>query len=65
MNIKNKLRNYGFWLSVISAALMLIQAFGVKVDIPVLREALISVCGLLVMLGIISDPDKGKGYKDK
>jgi len=65
MNLKNKLKNYGFWVSLISAVMMIIQAFGLNIDIPVLKEALISICGLFVMLGIISNPEKGKGYKDK
>lgn len=64
MNLRKKLKNYGFWVSLISAVMMIIQAFGVNINIPVLKEALISICGLLVMLGIISNPEKGKGYID-
>lgn len=64
MNLKNKLRNYGFWVAIISAALVIVQALGVNIDIPVVKEVLISICGILVMLGIISNPEKGKGFKD-
>ncbi len=56
--MKNKLKSYSFWIALISAVLMLIQAFGWKINIPVLREALIAVCGLFVMLGLINKPTK-------
>lgn len=64
MNLKNKIRNYGFWMSIIGAAVMIMQALGLNINIPMINEALTSVCGLLVVLGIISNPEKGKGYID-
>lgn len=65
--MKKKLKNYGLWMSVIGCIILFIQALGLNVDIPILKEALIGVCGVLVTLGLISNPSKGKGYnlKDK
>lgn len=63
--MKSKLKNYGLWMAIISCIIMIVQTLGLNVDIPILKEALIGICGVLVTLGIISDPDKGKGFKDK
>lgn len=64
MNLKSKVRNYGFWISIISAVLIIVQALGFNVNIPVIKEILVAVCGVFVALGIISDSDKGRGYID-
>ena len=38
-----------------SFVVLMLQAFGLKFDLPVVNEAIASVASLLVMLGIISD----------
>ena len=63
--MKGKFRNYGLWISIISAILMLLQAMGLKFDLPYVNEIITSILGVLVTLGIISNPSDGSGYSDK
>lgn len=63
--MKGKFRNYGLWISIISAVLMLLQAMGLKLDLPYVNEIITSILGVLVTLGIISNPSDGNGYTDK
>ncbi len=63
--MKGKFRNYGLWISIISAVLMLLQAMGLKFDLPYVNEIITSILGVLVTLGIISNPSDGNGYSDK
>ena len=63
--MKGKFRNYGLWISIISAVLMLLQAMGLKFDLPYVNEIITSILGVLVTLGIISNPSDGNGYNDK
>ena len=58
------MKNKGFWVSLISAIVMILQAFGLKIDAPFANEIAASILGALVILGIISDPSSGSGYLD-
>ncbi len=58
MNWKNRLKNYNFWISLFSAVLLILQAFNIKLDIAYVSEIGTAVLGLLVVIGIISDPTK-------
>lgn len=58
MNWKNRLTNYNFWISIISAILLILQAFNIEFDIAYINEIATAVLGLLVVIGIISDPTK-------
>ena len=62
--MKGKFRNYGLWISIISAVLMLLQAMGLKFDLPYVNEIITSILGVLVTLGIISNPSDGNGYTE-
>ena len=53
--MKGKFRNYGLWISIISAVLMLLQAMGLKFDLPYVNEIITSILGVLVTHGIISN----------
>ncbi len=63
--MKEKFRNYGLWISLISAVLMILQSLGLKFDLPYINEVITSILGVLVALGIISNPSDGTGYSDK
>ena len=58
MNWKNKLTNYNFWISIVSAVLLILQAFDINFDIAYIDEIVTAVLGLLVVIGIISNPNK-------
>ena len=56
--MKNRLTNYNFWISMVSAVLLIFQAFDLQFDIEYINEIVTAVLGLLVVIGIISDPTK-------
>ena len=58
MNWKNRLKNYNFWISIFSAVLLILQALKIEFDIVYVNEIFTAVLGLLVVIGIISDPTR-------
>ena len=65
MNLQNKWKNYGFWVSLVSAVILLVQTLGVEISTAEVMEIVNPILALLVALGVISDADKGNGYIDK
>lgn len=64
-NLKEKFKNYGFWLSLTSSIVIFLQTIGIGIDDVVAEQVVGAFCSVLVMLGIISNPNSGKGYIDK
>lgn len=58
MNWKNRLKNYNFWISLFSAVLLILQALKIEFDIAYINEIFTAILGLLVVVGIISDPTR-------
>lgn len=64
INWKVRIKNKTFWLTLIPAALLLIQAvaavFGFTLDLSALGDKLLAVVnalfGVLVILGVVNDP---------
>lgn len=60
MNLKQKVKTYSFWISLVSAILIAIrlvgQHFGWFVNENLIMDIVTSVCGILVLLGILSAP---------
>ena len=64
INWKVRIRNKNFWLSIIPAVLLLIQAigavFGYTFDFGILSEKLLAVVNavfvVLAILGVVTDP---------
>lgn len=64
MKIKERIKNVGFWVSIISAVFLILGAFGVEIGDETSSSVINAVCSLLVVTGIVSDPTTGKGYLD-
>ena len=64
MKIKERIKNVGFWISIISAVFLILGAFGVEIGDETASSVINAVCSLLVVTGIVSDPTTGKGYLD-
>lgn len=64
MNWKNRLTNYNFWISIVSAVLLILQAFNIEFDVNYINEIITAVLGLLVVIGIINDPTKSSSKID-
>ena len=63
-NIINKFKTYSFWISVGGVVGLVIQSFarayGFAFDELVVNDIITSICGVLVVSGVISAPN-GKG----
>lgn len=64
MKIKERMKNCGFWVSLIGSIFLILGAFGVEVPNATAAGIINGVCSALVVLGIVSDPTAGKGYLD-
>ncbi|MEK4060968.1 MULTISPECIES: phage holin [Paenibacillus] len=69
--MRSKWRNYGLWVSLAAAVLLGVQTVGMIFDVQFTSEkfeevmaAVNAVLGVLVVLGIVSNPEAGKGYTD-
>ncbi len=63
MNWKNRLTNYNFWVSIVSAVILILQALNIEFDFMYVNEVVTAVLGLLVVIGIINDPTKSASSK--
>ncbi|MCM3409181.1 hypothetical protein [Metabacillus litoralis] len=60
-----KWRNYGLWTSIASLLYMVFKDLGLQIDLTSWETYVTSVLGILVTLGIISNPENGKGFFNK
>jgi uncharacterized membrane protein len=51
--MKEKLRDIKFWLTVLGGVVILLQAFGLKIDAPLFNEGLTAVGGGLILIGVL------------
>lgn len=55
-------KNYKFWISLLGAVILIVSnvgdIIGFSVDDELLKTLVDSVCGLLVVMGIINNPTK-------
>lgn len=69
--MKEKLRSYNFWLSVISAVLVALSTINGELNIPYIDKVLTAVLGVFAVSGIVSKPktdvidDKPQEDKEK
>lgn len=70
--MNSKWKNYGLWVSLAAAVLIAVQAVGALFGFQLTPEqndgimaAVNAVLVVLVVLGIVSNPEAGKGYPDK
>lgn len=62
--MKNKWKNYGLWASIFAFIPLLLEGFGVNILPENYNEICKALLGILVLAGIISNPNAGKLYKD-
>lgn len=59
-----RFKNYGLWVSLAAFIPLVLEAFGLKILPENYNEIVSSLLGILVLAGIVSNPEKGKGYLD-
>ena len=64
IKIKERLKNVGFWISLVSSVMLILGAFGVEIGDETVSSVINGVASLLVVFGIVSDPTSGTGYLD-
>jgi uncharacterized membrane protein len=62
--MKERLRNYGLWVSIASLLFMIVQDLGLHITPEKWNAYVDLILGILVMLGIISNPKEGKWFSD-
>jgi len=63
--MKNRLKNYGLWVSVASLTFMIIQNSGLQITPESWNLYVNSILSILVLLGIINNPTTdNKGFGD-
>lgn len=58
-------QNYGLWVAVASLLFMIVQDLGFHVTPEKWDVYVDLILGILIMLGIISNPKEGKWYSDE
>lgn len=64
MNIKDKIKQKSFWVSLISGGVILLRCFGVGFSQPEVDAVVSAVCALLLALGIISGKSSSSDKTD-
>lgn len=58
--LKEKIKKYSFWTGISAAVVMLCTSlgkmFGFSIDNQIIEDVIMSVCGVLVALGIVCRP---------
>jgi len=63
--MKNRLKNYGLWISVSSFVFMIIQNSSFNITPESWNLYVNSILGIFILLGIINNPTtKNKGFGD-
>mgnify|MGYP003571272703 CR=1 FL=1 len=62
MTLKDKMKQYNFWISLVSACLLVARIiahkFNYEIDSSLVMDVTTGLCGIFVILGIISAPQK-------
>ena len=64
----NKIKTYAFWMALSSAMVILVQSvgklFGFEIDGGTIENVIMSICGVLVVLGIVTKQNTVEETKD-
>lgn len=62
--MKEKLKSKRFWITLVGAVIVLLQAIGLKVDVPAVNEIVTAICSIGIVLGVIIEDTKPKNSQD-
>ena len=48
-----KLKSYEFWISIVSAVMVVLQSISLKFDVPYIQEVVMGFLGVLAVAGIV------------
>lgn len=59
--MNNRFKTYAFWVALSSAVVVLVQSmgklFGFEIESSVVENVIMSICGVLIVLGIVTNND--------
>ena len=62
MKFKDRIKSYGFWTALSGAVVILAQSiakcFGVEIEEELISNIIMSICGVLVVFGVVTMPNK-------
>ena len=59
--MKAKLKSYEFWVSVVSAVMVVLQSISLKFDVPYIQEVIMGFLGVLAVAGVVKKTDPPTG----
>ena len=61
--MKEKIKSYEFWVSIVSAVMVVLQSLSLKFQLPYIQEVVMGFLGILAVAGIVkkSDPPTDDG----
>lgn len=62
--MKEKLKSKRFWITLVGAVIVLLQAIGLKVDVPAVNEIVTAICSIGIVLGVIIEDTKPKNTQE-
>ncbi|MDE5655124.1 MAG: hypothetical protein K2I46_05895 [Clostridia bacterium] len=62
--MKEKLKSYEFWVSIVSAVMVVLQSLSLKFDLPYIQETVMGFLGILAVAGIVKKSDPPTGSVD-
>lgn len=65
MKFKDRIKSYGFWTALSGAVVILAQSiakcFGLEIEEELISNIIMSICGVLVVFGVVTMPNKKTG----
>ena len=62
MKFKDRIKSYSFWTALSAGVVVLVQAiakcFGLQIQEELISDIIMSVCGLLIVFGVVTMPKK-------
>ena len=62
MKFKDRIKTYNFWTTLSAALILLLEAlgrcFGFEIPNAIVNDIIMSICGVLVVLGVVTAPKK-------
>ena len=59
--MKSKLKSYEFWVSIVSACMVVLQSISLKFNLPYIQEIVMGFLGVLAVAGIVKKTDPPTG----
>ncbi len=63
--MKTRIKSKSFWIALVGAVIMLLQAFCLRVDVPLVNEIVSALCTIAILFGAMIDDSSTSSDKAK